>query len=260
MSGAGQFGLMTAVLSAGVVIGYGLAWWKLSAEFEDRIAEETSAVADHYREKFYPPKDVDEDISHRDESPMTPSVGEKLVKVETRAPEDMVDYANIVTQYISRGDDDEEDDDVEYDDDDAGPYVDAEYEEGQPLYERVTHDVLMLNEYGYEAPIHFTYHIHEDLLVDFWGERIPDPEFYVGDLLVPQGDRSEEDKIFDPEYLCVVNHDQKILVEVTMDPRPVEETTYAKNEAYIKKRWSELKNAHENKSRKEGTFNDGSGE
>lgn len=241
-------GTITVTLSVlvGLTAGYTIAHWRLSSIFAKRSDAEIEEMRQYYEDKYNPqPKEEVEKPDQPDmaDSPLPEAVVDPLTKV---------DYSKIVqNQYTKenprfidrRGEILDEDDDEEETDPEEEDY---QRQKPNASFEAVTSEVLALNEYDYDEMIYLTYHYHEDLLTDFWGYQVDRGE-YIGNIVIPKPKNDTE-----VEELCVINHEKEALVEVSVSIDPLPDSVYGKNEAYIKRRWTELQEAGlRNRARKE---------
>lgn len=224
-------GVLVPISAAvGLASGYAIAHWRLSSIFADQADAEIEEMRAHYEERYNPqPEEESEsvnDIHPSADSPLPAAIVED---------EDRVEYHKVVSGHYRMPINEvgivEDDEEFE-----PGKIV---HEDGQDLYEVVSSEVMGMNEYEYDDTVYLTYHYHEDLLVDFWGQRVR-PESYIGKLPIPKPEDNG-----DSINMCVVNHADKMLVDITIDVDPIPNGTYAKNEEYIKARWLELQEASE---------------
>lgn len=221
-------GNLTIAISAvlGLVTGYSIAHWRLSTIFNQKADAEIEDMRQYYMAKY-----PDEETDPTPEEENVASIADSPLPESIVRPEDRVDYNKLRGRYISEEEVDEE---VDPEDDD-GPSK-HEHKAGEPKHVFATSEEIGFDEYGYGDEItYLTYYYHEDLLVNFWGERVIRPEEYIGNLTLPkppEGDDILEVNIINHAEECVVN----VMVEVTPPPT----NTYNKNEEYIKVRWLEL--------------------
>lgn len=225
---------ITLSAAAGLAAGYSIAHWRLSSIYADKADAEVEDMRKYYEDRYNPqPEEGDESV---EEETARQVMADSPLPEAVVDPESRVDYHRVVETHYRVPFQTIPIDDDEDDEEDAGLGL-PQHEEGDPLYEIVTSEVLGMNEYGYEETIFLTYHYHEDLLVDFWGQQV-DPKQYIG--LTPMPKPGEDEDVIE---LCVVNHKEQTLVNITIDVTPIPDSVYGKNEEYIKRRWVELQEA-----------------
>lgn len=229
--------MITLSAAAGLAAGYSIAHWRLSSIFADKADAEIEDMRQYYEKRYAPQIEEEEDESAEEVSARQVMADSPLPEVVVD-PDERVDYHRVVeTMYrvpLSPQDSSDEEDDLEDLQEGPSPIT---HEKGDPSYEVVSSEVMGMNEYGYEETVFLTYHYHEDLLVDFWGTQV-DPRHYIGNLPIVKPEEGE-----DATEMCVINHDEKKLINITIDVSPIPDSVYGKNEAYIKKRWLELQEA-----------------
>lgn len=232
----------------GLSAGYAIAHWRLSSIFAAQADAEIDEMRNYYENKYNPRDEVEEGgVEYTDTMPTAPS---PMPDVHVD-PDNRVEYHNVVSGlYRTPGDDlskelveDEEQDMLDELHEERG-YAAATPDERTPTHEVITSEEMAQNIYEYDDMIYLTYHYHEDLLVDFWGNRV-EPEAYIGKTPIP---KPEDD---DSIELCVINHETQSLVEVTVQVEPMADGVYRKNEEYIKRRFLELQEAQERNMKRE---------
>lgn len=221
-------GNLTIAISAvvGLVTGYSIAHWRLSTIFNQKSDAEIEEMRQYYLEKYSDedtePEVEDENIASKADSPLPESIVH---------PEKRVQYDKLRGRYSSV---DEVDEDVDPEDDD-GPSK-HEYKPGDDTHVFATSEEIGYDEYGYgEVETYLTYYYHEDLLVNFWGDRVERPEEFIGNLTLPKP--PEGDDILE---VNIINHSEECVVNVMVEVTPPPTNTYNRNEEYIKTRWLEL--------------------
>lgn len=235
-------GVIAVTVSAitGAAVGYAIAHWRLSSIFAAKSDSEIAEMDQYYRDKYNDHEEVVEEPEEDETSEVLNAKDEVTVIPHlSRNPMEDVKYSKIL------GDNDYGSGVVLVDE--KPKIKNTPDTDENPNHILLTSDEAGLEGYDHYDVIYLTYFYNEDLLLDFMFSRVTEPYEYIGNLALPKPKDSEDHRI-----VCVLNHEENILVEVTIDMRPLPDTVYERHQDYVRARWLEIQEEADARREKKG--------
>ena len=234
---------ISVALLSGLASGYTLARWLIKHKLERQADLEIEEMRLYYERKYASKQETGANADTQDDysdevNSATESAIENLIR-NTNSDEKIGErkIGNDVQyhRYFSNG---------ELDTDEEGEHVDMSEEEtptkridrtvSSEDYEIVDDETF--RNHTLETTLHLTYHYDEELLLDFWGERIDDEhrDLYLGDIEFTRPEAYE-----DESDLYVLNHIENVAVHVNISVLPIPDAVYDRHEEFIKNKFKE---------------------
>lgn len=231
-----------AVVSAtfGAFIGYYIADKRLSSYYQEESEQEIEAMEKFYRTTYEVAEseaspEVDILVGSAEAKSSVPNV--PLDRKKYKA------YSSIADKYGTEEDPRGNPPDLDE------PLIEL------PDIDYVDPEEFTGNENHYEDQQEFVYYPDAELLVDFWGERVTDPERYLGEeylTRLPDMETAKADENVLEVFVMNNRLQSRIHIEVNIDDIP--NGTFNKNEYYIHEHRAMIEGARKRILRREAGF------